>query len=315
MAARFSKLPPEAAAKITRRTASLSVAVAILLIILKAGAWLASGSVAMLSSLADSTLDLAASFFTMLAVRYAATPPDREHRFGHGKAEAFAGLFQAGLVAVSALMIVVEAASHLLNPIKLQHETSAIAVMLISIAATSLLVWAQTRAIAATGSVATSGDRAHYGSDLAANVVVIAGIGASALWGWRWADGVAGIVVAGWLVWSAWHIAQAAAEHLMDHEMPNADRDRIRALAMADGKIKDVHDLRTRMSGPYVHVQFHADMDPNLTLDDAHHIIVEAENRIRAAYPAADLIIHPDPGDRAEPHGHEYFAEGHRAAS
>lgn len=313
--ARFSTLAPEAAAKITRRTAALSVAVAILLIILKTGAWIYSGSVGMLSSLADSTLDLAASLFTMFAVRYAATPPDREHRFGHGKAEAFAGLFQAGLVAVSAVMIIVEAISHLINPVRLAHEAAAIIVMLVSIVATLGLVWAQTQAIRATGSVATSGDRAHYGSDLAANLVVILGIGAAQMFGWAWADGAAGIVIALWLVWGAWHVAQGAADHLMDHEMPIEDRERIRALAMEDGKIHGVHDLRTRMSGPYVHIQFHADLEPDMTLDDAHHIIVAAENRIRDAYPAADLIIHPDPGDKAEPHGHEYFAEGHKAAS
>jgi cation diffusion facilitator family transporter len=314
MTARFSTLAPEAAAKITRRTAALSVGVAILLIILKAGAWFVSGSVAMLSSLADSALDFAASLFTMFAVRYAATPPDREHRFGHGKAEAFAGLFQAGLVAISAVMIVIEAVHRLLNPVALTHETAAIVVMLVSIGATGALVWAQTRAIAATGSLATSGDRAHYGADLAANIVVILGIVAAASFGWTWADGAAGILIALWLAWGAWQVARGAADHLMDHEMPAEDRARIRALAMEGGRIVGVHDLRTRMSGPYVHVQFHADMAPDLTLDEAHHIIVEAEKRIRAAYPAADLIIHPDPGDRAEPHGLDYFAEGARAS-
>jgi ferrous-iron efflux pump FieF len=310
-----STLTPQAASRITAHTARISVGVALALIILKGGAWLASGSVGMLSSLADSALDLAASLFTMFAVGYAATPPDREHRFGHGKAEAFAGLFQAGLVALSSALIGVETVSHIIHPVVVNHGDAAIAVMVFSILATAALVWLQSRAIARTGSVATQGDRAHYAADFAANVVVILGIGAATYLGWTWADGVAGLIVAAWLAFGAWRVAQTAGDHLMDHEMPGADRDRIRELAMADGKITGVHDLRTRMSGPYVHVQFHADLNPTLTLEDAHHIIVEAENRIRAAYPAADLIIHPDPGDRAEPHGHEYFAEGERAAS
>jgi cation diffusion facilitator family transporter len=312
---RFSKLAPEEAAKITKRIARLSVATALVLIILKTGAWIASGSVAMLSSLADSALDLAASVFTMLAVGYAATPPDREHRFGHGKAEAFAGLFQAGLVAVSALMIAVESIRKLINPIHVEHGLAAIAVMIASILLTSALVWMQTRALARTGSVATSGDRSHYAADLAANVVVIVGIGAAAFLHWAWADGVAGLLVALWLAKGAWEVGRDAGDHLMDHEMPSEDRERIVQLATEGGAIRGVHDLRTRMSGPYVHVQFHADLDPDLSLEDAHHIIVEAEDRIRAAYPAVDLIIHPDPEDRAEPHGHEYFAEGVRAAS
>jgi cation diffusion facilitator family transporter len=314
VAQRFSTLPPEAAAKITKRIAQASIALAIVLIILKAGAWWISGSVAMLSSLADSALDLAASVFTALAVAYAATPPDREHRFGHGKAEAFAGLIQAGLVLVSAALIAWESIRRLINPVPLDYSFVAIGVMMIATMATSALIWAQSRALAQTGSVATAGDRAHYASDLAANIAVMTGIGASTFLGWRWADGAAGLAVALWLIYGAWEVFRVASDHLMDHEMPGEDRERIRELAMADGAIHGVHDLRTRMSGPYVHVQFHAELPPDLSLEEAHRIVVAAEDRIRAAYPAADLIIHPDPDD-VEPHGHEYFSEGRQASS
>lgn len=307
------RMAPEQAARITHRMARLSIGVALVLVALKLWAWLASGSVSMLSSLADSTLDLAASLFTLFAVRYAAQPPDREHRYGHGKAEAFAGLFQAGLVAVSAALILVEAVARLLNPRTITHGQESIAVMLISIALTSWLVWMQTRAVRRTGSIATAGDRAHYLSDLAANIVVIGGLAAGAFWNLPWLDAAAGIFVAMWLIHSAWDVARNAADHLMDREMADADRARIRALALEDSNLRGVHDLRTRMSGPIVHIQFHADLEPTITLEAAHHIIVAAENRIRAAYPAADVIIHPDPGNRAEPHGHDYFSEGRRA--
>ncbi|HWA00478.1 MAG TPA: cation diffusion facilitator family transporter [Caulobacterales bacterium] len=293
--------------RLTRQTAALSVGVAGFLIVLKAWAWFASSSVAMLASLADSMLDLAASLFTYFAVRYAAAPPDREHRFGHGKAEAFAGLIQAGLVAVSAVLIGLEALSRFLAPRPIAHGDEGLMVMGISIVVTIALVYAQTRALKRTGSIATRADRMHYGGDVAANVVVVVGLGAGAYFGLAWADAAAGALVALWLAWGALHVSGEAADHLLDRELPDADRERIRALAEADPRFGRVHELRTRTSGPYVHIQFHAELDPQMTLEEAHKLVVAAEDRIRAQYPTADIIIHPDPRGRAEPHGHEDF--------
>lgn len=293
--------------RLTTRAAALSVAVAFVLIALKGWAWFNSGSVAMLASLADSTLDFAASLFTFFAVRYAATPPDREHRFGHGKAEAFAALMQAALVGVSGVLIAVEAARRFIDPVTITHGFESLAVMFFSIGLTATLVAAQSHAVSRTGSVAIRADRLHYVGDLAANALVMLGIAAGAFLGLIWADAVAAVLVAGWLAWGALRVARDAADHLLDRELPDADRARIRALAEADPRIGHVHDLRTRASGPYVHIQFHADLDPLIALVEAHAIVVEAEERIRAAFPTADIIIHPDPRGRAAPHGHEDF--------
>lgn len=309
----YGQLPPEAASRITRQAAMLSVGVGLLLVALKGGSWLQSGSVAMLSSLADSTLDLATSLFTYFAVRYAAAPPDREHRFGHGKAESFAGLFQAGLVAISGGLIAVEALRALVSGRTVVHGAEAIGVMVISMMLTGALVVAQSRAIAQTASVATKGDRAHYASDFAANGAVIAGIAASVFLGWTWADAAAGLIVAAWLGYGALQVARAAADNLLDRELPDGDRARIEALALEGGDISGVHDLRSRAAGPYIHIQFHADLDPDMPLRRAHEIIVAAETRIRAAFPGADIIIHPDPRDAAEPHGLPTFSEGRKA--
>jgi cation diffusion facilitator family transporter len=300
-------------ARLTSRAAMLSVSVAVVLVALKGWAWLTSGSVAMLASLADSALDLAASVIILLAVRYAATPPDREHRFGHGKAEAFAGLIQAGIVGISAALIGVEAVARLIEPRPVTHGAESIAVMAVSIAMTAGLVAFQTHAARRTGSVATRADRLHYAGDIAANIAVIVGVAAGAYFGLLWADPVAALLVAAWLVWGALKIAREAADHLLDREVPDETRARIRALVEADPRILRVHDLRTRTSGPYLHIQFHAELDPMLTLVDAHRIVVAAEERIRTDFPTADIIIHPDPKGRAEPHGHEHFerAGGH----
>lgn len=301
------RLPPEEARRHTGQATTLSVAVALILVVAKLAAWMASGSIALLASLADSGLDLAASLTTFFAVRYAASPADKEHRFGHGKAEAAASVLQAMLVAASAVYLVWEGMNRLIDPQPVEQGGWAIAVMVLSVALTLALVWAQTRAIRKTGSVAVEGDRAHYMADLGANVSVIAGIALAAFAGFTRADPIIAIAVAVWLLWSAWGVATNALDHLLDKELPDDVRRRIREIAEADSRILGVHMLRTRAAGPLVHIQFHADLDPGLSLLAAHEIIVEAENRLLAEFPAADIIIHADPKGMAESHGSDFF--------
>jgi cation diffusion facilitator family transporter len=281
----------------------MSVGVAALLVTAKAAAWLASGSVALLASLADSSLDLLASTLTFFAVRYAAVPPDDDHRFGHGKAEAFASLMQAGLVFASAALVGQEAIRSLLNPQPLEAGGWALAVMVLSTVMTFALISAQTWVLRRTQSVAVSGDRAHYASDLASNMAALAGIGASAWLGLAGLDGAAALLIAVLLLWGAIGVFREAAVQLMDQELPAAERARIVDLVTRDPRLTDVHQLRTRASGPYVHMQMHVDLDPLLTLEDAHRVIVEAERRLLEAFPMADILIHPDPRGLAEPHG------------
>ncbi|MBC7169100.1 cation diffusion facilitator family transporter [Phenylobacterium sp.] len=303
MTAAPHNLPLAEAAALTRRITLLSVATASLLVAIKAAAWLASGSVALLASMADSGLDLVASLATFFAVRYATVPPDAEHRFGHGKAEAFASLMQAGLVFASAALVTREAIARLLDPQPVEQGGWAMAVMAGSILVTGGLVYAQSQVLKKTTSVAVAGDRAHYFSDLASNLAALLGIAGAALAGLTWLDPVAGLVVAALLVWAAVGVFREAANQLMDHELPEAERAEIRRLALDDPRVMNVHQLRTRASGPYVHIQMHMELDPDLTLEAAHRVIVEAERRLLTAFPAADILIHADPRGRAEPHG------------
>ena len=264
----------------------------------------------MLASLADSALDLLAALGSFWAVRYAAAPPDAEHRYGHGKAEAFASLVQAGLVFASAALIGEEAIRHLLRPEPLANQGWAIAAMAVSTVLTALLVTAQTRVLRRARSVAVTGDRAHYLADLASNIAALVAIAASALFRFNGFDALGGLVVAGVLLWGAVGVFRNASDELMDHELPPAARAQIVALMTADPRLTDVHQLRTRASGPIVHIQMHADLDPELTLETAHQVVVAAEKRVLEAFPAADIIIHADPRGRAEPHGGA-FAETH----
>lgn len=303
----LSAASPETRAA-TQRVALLSVATAAILIVVKAIAWQASGSVAILASLSDSALDLVASLITVYAVRYAAEPPDAEHRFGHGKAEAFSSLMQGGLVFASGALVGREAINAWLHPQPVEHGLAGVAVMAISIVLTFALITAQTRVVKASGSIAISGDRAHYAADLASNAVALVGVGAAAWLGLPWVDAVAGLIVALWLIWGAVGVFREASHQLMDRELPDEDREKIVALVTADPKVLGVHQLRTRASGPYVHIQMHADLAGDISLADAHAIIVAAENRVLDAFPAADLIIHGDPRGLAEKHG-GLFAE------
>ena len=296
-------LSPTESAALTRRVTMLSVATATVLVTIKIAAWLASGSVALLASTADSALDLVASLVTFFAVRYAAAPPDAEHRFGHGKAEAFASLVQAGLVFASAALIAREAIGDFVTPHPLKQEGWAMAVMVASIVLTGVLITAQGRVLKQTASVAVSGDRAHYATDLASNGIALVGIGASAWLGINGVDAAAALAIAGVLLWGAISVFREASGQLMDHELPDDARAKIVSLVTEDARVTDVHQLRTRTSGPYVHMQMHVDLDPDLTLEAAHEVIVAAENRVLATFPSADIIIHADPRGRAEPHG------------
>jgi ferrous-iron efflux pump FieF len=301
-------------ARATRRVTLYSVSVAVILIALKAVVWQRSGSVALFASLADSALDLVAALVTFFAVRYAAAPPDAEHRFGHGKAESFASLLQAGLVFASGALVGREAILRLLHPQAVGEGALGSAVMALSIVLTAGLIAAQTRALKSAGSVAVQSDRAHYLLDLLSNILALAGIAGAAFLHLAWLDGAAGLAVAATFLWGAVGVFRESAYQLMDASLPPEAHAHIADLATQDERISGVHQLRTRVSGPYVMIQMHADLDPQLTLEEAHKVMIDAENRILAEYPAADIIIHPDPRGRAAPHGGAFAEHQHSEA-
>ena len=281
--------------------AALSVSVAAILVVLKGAVMLMSGSLSILASLTDSGLDLVASLITFAAVRYAKTPPDKEHPFGHGKAEAFSALFQAALVFASGALILQTCVDHVLHPQVVRESGWAIAVLVLSLILTIGLVTVQTRVLRDETSVAVSADRMHYLTDLVTNVVALIGVGATAL-GFGLADTLAGFVMGGWFLWGAISVLREASDHLMDRAMSDDDVARIRDLVLSDGAVRGVHQIRTRLAGPYVLVQMHVELDPRLSLAEAHRIIISAETRLIEAFPNADIIIHPDPQGEAEPH-------------
>jgi len=278
-----------------------SVGVALLLTVAKTGAYVVTGSVSLLSTLVDSALDLAASLINLVAIFQAAVPADREHRFGHGKAEPLAGLGQSAFIAGSSVFVLVQAADRLFRPAPLTNETVGIAVMVLSIGVTFGLVLFQRRVVRATGSIAIGADALHYRSDLLINLAVIAALIASGTFGWALADPLLAGAVALYILWSAWGIFATSVNLLMDRELPEADRERIRAIAMGHPAVISMHDLRTRSSGTQTFIQFHLEMDPELTLIDAHTIAYSVMHQVEAAFPNSEVLIHEDPFGVKEP--------------
>jgi len=304
-----SAAPPAAArraadGRLMRLATYASVAAALALIVVKAAVWLMTGSVAILSSLLDSLLDAAASSVNVLAVRQALTPADREHRFGHGKAEPLAGLAQSAFVAGSAVLLTIEAARHLIAPQPIPHTGVAVAVMAGSIAVTVGLVAFQKRVIARTDSTAIRADSLHYTGDILVNGGVIV----SLLLG-RWLDApvldpLFGAGVGVYILWSAWRIARLSLDMLMDRELHDDDRRRIRDVCLEHPAVRKVHDLRTRVSGPHIFIQLHIEMDGGISLMNAHAISDAVERRLLAIFPGAEVMIHQDPAGIAENRPH-----------
>jgi len=278
-----------------KRAAIASVAVSAFLVAIKAGAYFASHSVAMLASMADSALDLMASLLNMLAIRHALTPADAEHRFGHGKAEPLAGLAQGAFIAASALFLIIEAVQRIANPAPIDNSVPALAVMVVSIAVTFALIAYQRRVVAQTGSIAVQADSGHYASDLLSNLGVIAALILSAWFGWTLADPILALVVAGILVWTAIGVGRRSLDQLMDRELPDEDRMRIRAIAESQPGVIDAHDLKTREAGLSTFIQLHLRLKSDMTLAEAHKVSDSVERAIAEAYPSAQIIIHQDP--------------------
>ena len=304
---RPGRLRASESSRITRRITAFSITVGVILIVAKLIVFRESHSVGILSSLIHSSLDLIAGLSSYFAVRYAARAPDKTYRFGRGKAEGFSAVLQVCIIVLAAVHLLETAAERVGSPEPIAHSGYAIAVMLFAIILTTWLLIAQTWAIKSTGSLAVRGDRAHYIADMSANVAVIVGIILTSYTPFLRADALVGLGISLWLFYTAFSVGRMAWNQLMDQELPDRERELISELALEDKRINRIHNLRTRASGPHVHIQMQVDLDDNISLNEAHDIIVAAEKRMMEAYPAADILIHPHPTGCNHLHGNEIF--------
>ncbi|MBV5346957.1 cation diffusion facilitator family transporter [Lamprocystis purpurea] len=286
--------PHQQNSRLLRLATYASVATATLLIVAKLAAWLVTDAVSVLASLIDSLMDVGASVVNLLAVHWSLQPADKDHRFGHGKAEALAGLAQAAFIGGSALFLALHAVDRLVNPAPLSDIGVGIGVMLFAMAATGVLLVFQHRVIRATGSTAIRADALHYATDLATNSATLLALILAVL-GWPGLDPLFALGIAVYIFYSAFQIAREAVDLLMDREIEEQHRQRIKALAFTVAGVRGVHGLRTRRSGHIAVIQLHLELDPDISLLEAHAISDRVEDVLHTAWPDADITIHQDP--------------------
>jgi ferrous-iron efflux pump FieF len=277
------------------------MSVATILVVAKGVAWLITDSVGMLSSLVDSALDLVSSLITFIAIRQALVPADEDHRFGHGKAEALAGVAQAGFIAASAGGLVLTVADRFLHPRPVQQELAGVLVSGLAIVLTFGLMLFQSYVVRRTNSIAIGADKAHYTTDFVTNIAVGAGILASSRLDQPLIDLAVALGVAIYLVTGAWTIGRTSIDVLMDRELPSRDRQHILDIVHRQPGVRSVHDLRTRSSGLTQFIQLHVVLHPNMSLGRAHVIGDAIQASIEEAYPQAEVILHIDPRDDSDP--------------
>lgn len=281
--------------RLRRLATYASIVVATILIITKLGAYLMTDSVAVLSSLLDSTIDLIASMITAYGVASALEPPDREHRYGHGKAEPLSALAQSAFIIGSSILLGYEAISRLIHPQALQNEAVGYGAMALAIILTVALVVFQHLVVKRTRSVAIGADHLHYLGDLGVNLAVIVALALYQVTGITWFDPLFGIAIAGTLSAVAIRIALRALDMLMDKELGDEDRARIKNITMSNDAVRGVHDMRTRYDSDRVFIELHIELSPDLALALAHGVAEDVMAKIQVAYPHADVLVHLDP--------------------
>jgi ferrous-iron efflux pump FieF len=276
------------------RVTNVAVLTAFVLAWAKLLTWYWSGSIAVLASSVDSVLDVSASLFNALAVRYAMKPADAEHRFGHGKSEAFAGLMQALLIGGSAGFILHGAVERWYAPRALEAVGVSLLLMALSLAATCALVVYQQRVVQRTGSTAVKADSFHYATDVASNAATLVALAVAPL-GWIKVDPALGAAIALLTAYTALTVGWESVQVLMDRELPDSARESIRHIALRHPQARGIHDLRTRSAGPSTVIQFHLELDPLMSVDESNRVVHQITSELIREFPGADVIVHQDP--------------------
>ncbi len=287
-------IQPEQTKRLLQLASRASVATAAFLLVMKLLAYWLTGSVSIMASLLDSLLDVVASIINLLAIRIALMPADKEHPFGHGKAEALAGLGQATFIAGSAVFLIFQAISRLQHPEQIVALDIGLVVMLISTIITGFLIAFQRHVIRQTNSVAIRADSMHYMTDLLTNSMIIVAL-IFVWWGWGWMDGTMAIVMGIYILYSAWQIIWESIHLLLDRELSEEIQQTVRECVLADKDVDAIHELKTRESGHTQFIQLHIEMDGNISLFEAHIISDRVEELLQNKFPAADILIHQDP--------------------
>lgn len=283
-----------------RRATTASVAVALILIGLKLWGYIESGSVAIFGTLLDSVMDSLSSIIIFIAVRFSIAPADDDHRFGHGKAEAIAGLLQAFIIMATSFLLVYEVYDKIKNPQTIGQTDLGIGIIVVSIMLTLLLVLYQRYVAKKTKSIAIEADGMHYTGDILLNIGVAIALVLGGYFNMVYADPLFGGLACLYLLHSAWEVFKSSTDVLMDKEMDDDEKGDIIAIIKSHDRVIDIHELRTRYSGLNIFIQFHMELERGISLYDAHTISDQVEDSIMDAYPTAEVFIHADPEEIVE---------------
>lgn len=288
-----SPAPQADHSKLSRQATLASVLVAITLIISKTWAYWVTGSVSVLGSLLDSILDGVTSVINFVALRFALEPADNEHRFGHGKLESIAALAQSAFMLGSAVVLLLNSFDVMLDNRQVVDTAWGIWVSVLAIVLTLALVLFQKYVVRKTKSLIVEADSLHYQGDLLMNLSVLLAM-VMVDFGVYWFDGAMAVGIAFFLAYNAWEVGSKAFEDLMDRHLPEIEAKIDELVSKAAGS-EGCHDVRCRQSGPMIFIQFHLELDEDLTLWGAHEISDRIEREIKQVYPNADVLIHQDP--------------------
>jgi cation diffusion facilitator family transporter len=284
--------------------ATASVAVALVVLGLKAGAWWLTGSVALYADALESVVNVAAAVAALLAIRLSQLPPDANHPYGHAKAEYFSAVLEGALIVAAAILILTEAWQAYLNPRAPEQAWLGLAIAAVATAINGGWAAVLFRRGKAARSPALLADAKHLLSDVVTSVGVLVGVGAVALTGLLWLDPLLAALTAGNILFSGFALMRSSVGGLMDEAVPTEQLGRIRALLAgnAAGAI-EAHDLRTRQSGRFTFVEFHLVVPGDMTVADAHAICDRIEAALKAELGTAVITIHVEPEGKAKHHG------------
>ncbi len=276
----------------------LSVAVAVATILMKGGAWAATGSVSLLSDALESLVNLAGAMFALWMVAVAARPPDQEHPYGHHKAEYFSSGFEGVLILGAAVAILYEAAHRLFDPQPVEAIGLGITLAVLSSALNFGLAWSMLKKAREVDSMALEADARHLFTDVVTSAGVVAGLIGVMLTGWLWLDPVLAMLVALNIIREGWQLVRRSADGLMDHAVEPEMLSRIDAVlaGYATQPVRFDH-VTTRRAGSRRFVDLHMHMPADWTLAHAAALRGEVERALMAAVPGLRASIQLLPTD------------------
>lgn len=292
-------IPVKSDSKTCVKAARLAITTATGLAILKLLTGISTGSMALLSSAADSLLDILMSSGNLIALRHAGKPADEDHPYGHGKFETAATLLQSLFIAASGLFILHESIQRLLHGgNQLRHLNIGIAVLAIS----SIVSWLLSRHLKRIGiqteSTAIQADALHYATDVYSNLVLLLGLLGVRILNWNWLDPALSIAVGGYIMFAAYKLLKGSMNDFLDAGLPAEQREKIvHCIEKYQKEIVGYHNLRTRRSGKQKMIDFHLTICRLKTIQEAHDSADKIEQQIKDQISNADVTIHLEPSN------------------